>query len=645
MIKTLFASAAMAAGLALAAGPSALAAAPTDMSKSLVPGYPDVVAEYLQIPGFKAAGTPAPLNTASFLRLRAAADGDRPGPANAVIIAMPGFSSTPPHWLWLATQLVHKAQAKTCDDGQPCRVEVWVIQRRGANLADTVGLREARAAHDPKVALDYYFGPGAVAPDPDRGGAPTVNALPGVPSAKWRPFTQKDLAFEADWGFETYAGDADKMIAWVRQKTGAHNIFLAGHSQGGSFVSDYAGRLQADGKRGEDKLSGLIYLDAQTTPGAPGSPSDSDVKAYYDHVAALRVGKAPVYTGGGGSLGNLAGPIGAAQAQVVFTYFGLADPTSESLFPMIAKPASPKAGDLFKYTIRTNLEAFAGSSFDVDPLPGSDIQVPILRFLGEGLGRLDFRAVKGTESLCDLAPAPSVMGFGPPAPPRATGPMTPFNCVASPAMIDPTKVYGWLEGGGDGVIPGKVGKASLWMKSAGFAPARSNIKAVTVTFADSGSQTVDASNLISSNFYPSERHDYDAGWFGKWAVIKLKDNGVDIDLDKTGLDLPVYVARRSSSPHADNPFPHAVDYTEINRTGTYQSDAAKAVSPIDPKVNVALYNHTDIVSADDALAGQVRAGEPGASAISDTLIDWVLKRSKGRAEVPTPKALGVVDTY
>jgi hypothetical protein len=60
---------------------------------------------------------------------------------------------------------------------------------------------------------------------------------------------------------------------------------------------------------------------------------------------------------------------------------------------------------------------------------------------------------------------------------------------------------------------------------------------------------------------------------------------------------------------------------------------------------VALYNHTDIVSAADALAGQARPGEPGASAVSDTLIDWVLKRSKGRADVPTPKALGVVETY
>ena len=168
---------------------------------------------------------------------------------------------------------------------------------------------------------------------------------------------------------------------------------------------------------------------------------------------------------------------------------------------------------------------------------------------------------------------------------------------------------------------------------------------MTVHFADSGSKTIDASNLVGSNFYPSERHDFDASWFGKWAVIKVQVDGMNVDLDKTGLNLPVYVARRSISQKGDNPFPNATDFTEINRTGTYQSPAAKAVSPIDPKINVALYNHTDIVSADDALAGQVRPGEPGASAVSDTLVDWVLKRSKGRAEVPTPKQLGVTDTY
>ena len=75
-----------------------------------------------------------------------------------------------------------------------------------------------------------------------------------------------------------------------------------------------------------------------------------------------------------------------------------------------------------------NWLAFAGSSFDVDPLPGSDIQLPPLRFLGEGLGHLDFRPVKGTESLCDLAPPASMGMMGAPAKP-ANGPAgaIPFN--------------------------------------------------------------------------------------------------------------------------------------------------------------------------------------------------------------------------
>src|SRR3546814_20186358 len=97
----------------------------------------------------------------SFLRLRAAADGGTPKPANAGIVGWPGFGSTPPHWLFLASQLVHKAQAETCD-GRPCRLEVWVLQRRGANLADTQGLLAARTAKDPKVALNYYMGEPAI---------------------------------------------------------------------------------------------------------------------------------------------------------------------------------------------------------------------------------------------------------------------------------------------------------------------------------------------------------------------------------------------------------------------------------------------------------------------------------------------------
>ena len=53
----------------------ALAAAPP---ASTVPGYPEVLGEYLQTPGYAAPGTPKSLNSATFLRLRLAADGAAP---------------------------------------------------------------------------------------------------------------------------------------------------------------------------------------------------------------------------------------------------------------------------------------------------------------------------------------------------------------------------------------------------------------------------------------------------------------------------------------------------------------------------------------------------------------------------------------
>ena len=152
--------------------------------------------------------------------------------------------------------------------------------------------------------------------------------------------------------------------------------------------------------------------------------------------------------------------------------------------------------------------------------------------------------------------------------------------------------------------------------------------------------------MTANNFYPSERYDYDSQFYGRFRVIKVSAGGVSLDIDKTAIaGVPVYVARRSASPQADNPFPGVSDYTEINRTGTHQSDGARAISPIDPLINVALYNHTDIITADDSLAGMVQPGEPGANAVSDTLTDWVLKRSKGRAEIPAPRKLGVTEIF
>jgi pimeloyl-ACP methyl ester carboxylesterase len=620
---------------ALLSGPVAAMAAPMARpapagdAGSRVPGYPDVVAEYIQVPGGKAPGTPTALNTASFLRLRASADGDRPRPANAVIVGLPGFSSTPPHWLFLSSQMVSGAAKQSCD-GQPCRMEVWVLQRRGANLAETEALTEARRKGDPQIALNHYLGANAIGPDGKVG--------PATAAAAWKPLTQADLAFMADWGFEAYAADVDAMIGRIRERSGARNIFLAGHSQGGGFVSNYAARRGPGGKRGVEGLAGLIFLDGGPSAGVQPEPTAAELDAYLARVNALRSGKDRVYTDANGILGAIAGPASAASQSVTGVYYALSDPNAEAIFPLRVAGMAPAPGDDFLKTTRMTWLARAGASFDTDPVPGGGVQMQILQFLGQGLGRLDFTPMPGTSDRCDRTPPAAAAG-----PLRAMGP--PPKCVPSGAMVDPSRVHGWIEPGPEG--PKEAGRAGLWLNAQAFAPTRSNIRPVTVKFAQSGRRVIDASDMIGSNWYPSERWDFDAGFVGRYRTLKIDRDGVKLDVDKAAIAaVPVYVARQGFTQGVTgNPFPGVKDYTEVNKTGTWQTPEAKAISPLDPAINVAIYFHTDFVGADDSRAGQARPGEPGASAISGTLVDWVLKRAKGLSDTPTPAALGVRARY
>ena len=610
-------------------------AAAAGISKSVVPGYPDVVGEYLQVPSFQAAGTPKALNTSTFLRLRAASDGEAPRPANAVILSLPGFSSTPSHWLFLASQLVHKANQRTCE-GKPCRVEVWVLQRRGANLAETTGLIAARAKRDPTLALTYYYGTPVTEPKAGTGAQPQV--VGQGKDAKWTALSEADLGFMANWDFQAYAGDVDAMLNLIKVKAGSHNIFLAGHSQGGGFVANYAGRLQPDGHRGVEKFSGLIFLDGGPAVGSDTPPTEDQLKAYFDHVADLRSGKAKVYTDANGLLGAIAGPVSAMSQSVSGLYGVYGDPDAEAFFPLRATGMAPNPGDDFVKALRVTWLSRAGVSFDTEPVPNAGVQIGVIRFLGQGLGKLDFTPLPGTEKICDKTPEPPTMG----GPPRGPAPL----CTPTGASVDPDKVYGWIEGGGNSTLPADAGKAKLWLLTQGWAPARSNLKPVTVTFRESGARTIDASSMVAANWYAAERWDFDANFVGRYKVLKLDRDGVKLDMDKSKIAaIPVYVARQSPAPSANNPFPGVTDYTEINKTGTYQTPEAKARSPIDPKINVSINHHTDFIGADDSTPDKGRPGDAGNSAVANTLIDWVLKRSKGAAVTPTPKALGVREVF
>ncbi|HLF22671.1 MAG TPA: alpha/beta hydrolase, partial [Burkholderiales bacterium] len=172
-----------------------------------------------------------------------------------------------------------------------------------------------------------------------------------------------------------------------------------------------------------------------------------------------------------------------------------------------------------------------------------------------------------------------------------------------------------------------------------YAPSRTNVRPVTLNFAVSGKRTVYAGDMNAANWYPSNRYDSDMGFLSALRKVNIQEQGISLDIDKTLVNVPFYIARQSPDP--TNPFPLVTDFTNINRTGVIQTLEAEALSPIAPTVNVGLYRHTDFVSADDSAAGQITPGQPGASAISNTVIDWVLARAKGRAEVPSPTHLGV----
>jgi pimeloyl-ACP methyl ester carboxylesterase len=593
-------------------------------SGDTIPGHPGVLVEYVQIPGVEAAGTPDVLNTASYLRVRLLADGANPKPAHAFLIAQPGFSSTPGIWAELAAQLVEKAAARECDeddDVSPCRVEVWIMDRRGSQIEDTTGLRIARSQNDPDAALDYYFGSQVIGLGFPGGSRfpifPGNDDLLALPFGTFEALTNADVPFMSEWGFETMAADVDALINSLppAANNGDKNVFLAGHSQGGGFVSLYAGRRLADGRRGHENLAGVIFLDGGPSIGNQPAPTPAEIADHLLFVGALRTGAIPVF---GASLGGFALSTGLGVQSGVSGAYQDQTPDAESIFvPNNVGAVAPFSQQFFfLVSLRHTYRASVGLAFDADPIPctADPLQIPFVRFLGLNQGELNFPPFTGTATPCD----------------------------ASPLELNPSVVYDWLDGGGTQAAGGEPTSVTAFMTSNGYGPSFTNVEPVTVDFPSGRTETIDAGEMNGFTWYQSVRYDGDSRFLGRYQVVDFDIAGVSHDIDRTTIAAPVYVARRGFS--ATNPFPLVDDFTLINSLGTTQTAAAASLSPIDPTLNSSQYNHSDFLTADDSQAGVRTPGQAGASLTSNTLIDWLLARSTGRVPTPEPKRLGVVQT-
>ena len=255
------------------------------------------------------------------------------------------------------------------------------MDRRGSQIEDTAGLRIARSTDNALSALDYYFGEEVLGfPFPGGGRFPLAppDDLIALGFGDFVPLTTADVPFMSEWGFETMAADVDALIDFLptAKNNGHKNVFLAGHSQGGGFVSLYAGRRLADGRRGHENLAGLIFLDGGPSIGGQPAPTPEDITAHLQFVGGLRAGVIPVF---GSSLGGVTLSPGIGALSGVVGAFQDLTPSAESIFvPQSIANFVPFTTEFtYLLTLRHTYRANGGLSFDEDPVACSSHPDPV----------------------------------------------------------------------------------------------------------------------------------------------------------------------------------------------------------------------------------------------------------------------------
>ena len=298
--------------------------------------------------------------------------------------------------------------------------------------------------------------------------------------------------------------------------------------------------------------------------------------------------------------------------------------------------------------IRLTYRAVQGMGFDSDPMPGAFLQSATITFLAPWVGNLNLALPTNDPSACAAA--------GP------LGNLAP--CPPSLSLIDPTVVYDWVDGGNPDLLAGPL---SGWVDLDGvggpfsnafinpnaypskiqgnfntytFAPARTNMHSYRLHFASTGVHTIDPGELNGNQWYEPIRYDDDMAFLPGFQTIQFSQDNVTFAIDKTRLAVPCFFDHRGPFYPA-NPIPLVTDYTEISGQGAIKSAQAAALSPISSAINTAAYGHSDMLQADDSQAGKLTPGTPGASAVTDPLIGWIMARRSGVSILRSSRQLGV----
>jgi hypothetical protein len=189
---------------------------------------------------------PAACNRIGYLRFRSAEGPANPASANAIFVAQPGIFESAGAFDQVARNTIRAAAQKGY------HVEFWALNRRSNCLTETFGDEVAAAAHNPKLALGYYY----------EGKSLDGRTFPG-----W--VSEQEAGFLSHVGLAQTVEDEYKVISQLPPSVRTSKVFCGGHSLGGLITGafadwDFSGTGNPE-DAGYNQCAGYFALDTRFT--------------------------------------------------------------------------------------------------------------------------------------------------------------------------------------------------------------------------------------------------------------------------------------------------------------------------------------------------------------------------------------------